>query len=90
MRLAEDRRARVDTLTVALGKVVARRRRAMGYTWRSLGARCGVAGNTIRNVERGARRARVDIMQRIAGGLGMSLSRLMREAERWQRRGDAE
>ena len=71
----------VDPLTVAFGVAVARRRRAMGLTWRKLGTRCGVSANTIRNVERGTGSSRLDIVGRVAQGLGTPLSRLIREAE---------
>jgi len=71
----------VDPLTVAFGVAVARRRRAMGLTWRKLGIRCRVSANTIRNVERGTGSSRLDIIGRVAQGLGTPLSRLIREAE---------
>jgi transcriptional regulator with XRE-family HTH domain len=73
--------ASMDPLTVALGRVVAHRRRAAGLTWRTLGLKCGVSGNTVRNLELGVRSARIDIVRRIAGGLGVTVSELLREAE---------
>jgi ribosome-binding protein aMBF1 (putative translation factor) len=75
------KRPAVDRLTVAFGMAVARRRRAMGFSWRMLGMRCRVSGNTIRNVERGAGNSRLDIVARVAAGLGTPLWRLIREAE---------
>ena len=72
----------VDSLTVAFGAAVARRRRAMGLTWRELGTRCRVSANTIRNVERSTGSSRLDIIARVAQGLRTPLSRLIREAER--------
>ena len=65
-----------------LGQVIQRRRRRAGLSWRTLGKRCGVSYNTIRNLERGDRSTRLDIIERIARALGLPLSRLIREAER--------
>jgi transcriptional regulator with XRE-family HTH domain len=56
----------------------------MGISWRELGTRCHVSANTVRNVERGAGRGRLDIIARIAWGLGTPLWRLIREAENTQ------
>jgi transcriptional regulator with XRE-family HTH domain len=53
----------------------------MKVSWRELGARSRVSGNTVRNVERGAGSSRLDIMSRVAQGLGTPLWRLIREAE---------
>ena len=75
----------MDPLTVAFGAAVARRRRAMGLSWRKLGTRCRVSANTVRNVERGAGSSRLDIVARVAGGLKTPLWRLIREAEKSQR-----
>jgi transcriptional regulator with XRE-family HTH domain len=72
----------LQPLRGALGRVIQRRRREMGHTWRTLGKRCGVSHNTIRNLERGDRSTRLDIIERIAWALGLPLSRLIREAER--------
>jgi transcriptional regulator with XRE-family HTH domain len=81
----------VDPLTVAFGVAVARRRRAKGFSWRQLGTRCHVSANTVRNVERGSGSSRLDIIARVAQGLGTPLSRLIREAEKSRPRGrDAE
>jgi transcriptional regulator with XRE-family HTH domain len=71
----------VHPLTEAVGRVVERRRRAAGYSWRTFGVRCGVSGNTIRNLERGSRNARLDIVARVARGLGLAAWELLREAE---------
>jgi transcriptional regulator with XRE-family HTH domain len=71
----------VHPIAAAVGKAVERRRRECGYSWRTLGARSGVSANTVRNVERGARSARIDIVAMIARGLGTRLWRLIREAE---------
>jgi transcriptional regulator with XRE-family HTH domain len=76
----------MDQLTVALGQVIARRRLARGYSWRMLADRSGVSANTVRNLERGVRSARINIAARIAMGLGVPLSRLVRQAERQRAR----
>ena len=73
---------RVDSLTTALGQAVARRRRRMGLSWRVLGERAEVSANTIRNLERGVRRCRVDIVVRVARALEIPAWRLVRAAER--------
>ena len=72
----------MDELTVALGQVIEYRRLARGYSWRTLADRSGVSANTVRNLERGVRSARINIAARIAVGLGVPLSRLVRQAER--------
>ncbi|HSY82872.1 MAG TPA: helix-turn-helix transcriptional regulator [Gemmatimonadaceae bacterium] len=69
-------------MTVAFGLAVARRRRAMGISWRQLGVRCRVSANTVRNVERGSGSSRLDIVARVAQGLRTPLWRLIREAEK--------
>jgi DNA-binding XRE family transcriptional regulator len=74
-------RRTVDPLTRALGRIVARHRRARGYSWRRLGDQSGVSGNTVRNLERGERSSRVNIVAAIARGLEMPVWRLFREAE---------
>jgi hypothetical protein len=78
----QPERTIVDSLTVAFGVAVARRRRAMGISWRELGTRCRVSANTVRNVERGSGSSRLNIIARVAEGLGTPLSRLIREAEK--------
>jgi transcriptional regulator with XRE-family HTH domain len=72
----------MDALTVALGRTVARCRRAKKYSWRTLGARSGVSGNTVRNLERGVCSSRINVVAAIAHGLDMPLWRLVRRAER--------
>jgi transcriptional regulator with XRE-family HTH domain len=57
----------------------------MGFSWRELGTRCRVSANTVRNVERAAGSSRLDIVARVAQGLGTPLWRLIREAEQSQR-----
>jgi transcriptional regulator with XRE-family HTH domain len=42
----------MDQLTVALGQVIASRRLARGYSWRTLADRSGVSANTVRNLAR--------------------------------------
>jgi transcriptional regulator with XRE-family HTH domain len=54
----------------------------MGISWRELGTRCRVSANTVRNVERGSGSSRLNIIARVAQGLGTPLSRLIREAEK--------
>lgn len=83
IRLVGDGASRwtVDPLTRALGRIVARHRRARGYSWRRLGDQSGVSGNTVRNLERGERSSRVNIVAAIARGLEMPVWRLFREAE---------
>jgi transcriptional regulator with XRE-family HTH domain len=71
----------VNPLAVAFGAAVARRRRAKRLSWRELGTRCRVSANTVRNVERGVGSSRLDIVARVAHGLGTPLWRLIREAE---------
>jgi transcriptional regulator with XRE-family HTH domain len=72
----------LHTLRGRLGQVIQRRRRKAGLSWRTLGRLCGVSHNTIRNLERGERSTRLDIIERIAWALDLPLSRLIREAER--------
>jgi ribosome-binding protein aMBF1 (putative translation factor) len=81
-----DARLRMDALTTALGRVVSHLRRRRGLSWRALGARSGVSGNTVRNLERGIRSSRINIVARIALGLDIPLWRLVRGAERFRDR----
>lgn len=68
-------------LVKALGLVVRIARESADLTQDQLGARTGIHFTAIGRIERGEHQARIDTMNSVALGLGMSLSELVRRAE---------
>ena len=69
------------TLRVRFGKAVRRRREAAGYTQESFADHVSVHRNYMGTVERGETNITLDNIERIAHGLRMTVTELMRETE---------
>lgn len=70
-----------DPLSVALGRVIAQRRRDAGLTQEALAYRCGLHPTTISQLERGVNSPTVRIVGVIAAQLSVRPSALLSEAE---------
>jgi len=64
-----------------LGRVIRAHRKRAGLTQEQLAERAGLHRNYVGLVERGERNVTVDVLARIAAGLGVPLSRLVADAE---------
>ena len=64
--------------TVSVGARVRALREAMGLSLRDLAERCGVSAPMLSQVERGETSPTLSVASRIAGGLDLSLSQLLR------------
>lgn len=73
---------RMTSLRVALGLAVRRLRTVAGYSQEAFAAKCGVHRTYMTDVERGKRNVSLDIIERIAKGLGVDTGQLFAEAER--------
>lgn len=72
--------------SLVFGEVVRQRRTALDLSQETLAERAAVHANHVGLVERGERSPSIDIAQRIAGALGLSLSALVVEVERrWEK-----
>jgi transcriptional regulator with XRE-family HTH domain len=71
----------MTALRVRLGKAIVRLRANAELSQERLAAKAKIHRTTMSEVERGLTNISVDIAERIAKGLGVSLSRLFEEAE---------
>jgi len=72
--------------SLVFGEVVRQRRTALDLSQEALAERAAVHANHVGLVERGERSPSIDIAQRIAAALGLSLSALVVEVEkRWEK-----
>jgi XRE family transcriptional regulator, regulator of sulfur utilization len=65
-------------MTVVVGRRVRSLREGMGLSLRDLSARCGVSAPMLSQVERGETSPTLQVAERIAAGLDLSLSQLLR------------
>jgi transcriptional regulator with XRE-family HTH domain len=70
--------ASASTFAPAIGARVKALREAMGLSLRELGERCGVSAPMLSQVERGETSPTLAVAERIAGGLELTLSQLLR------------
>ncbi|MGH3640368.1 MAG: helix-turn-helix domain-containing protein [Mycobacterium sp.] len=72
--------------SIVFGEIVRQHRNALDLSQEALAERASVHANHVGLVERGERAPSIDIAQRIAAALGLSLSALVAEVERrWER-----
>lgn len=71
----------MTALRVRLGKAIRRLRADAGYSQETLADRAKLHRTTMSEIERGISNISVDIAERIAKALGVTLSRLFEEAE---------
>ena len=64
-----------------LGEIIRKYRKAKGLTQEQLAERAGSHWTYISEIENGHRNPGVDVLRRIAGGLEISLSKLIADAE---------
>lgn len=67
-----------EAMIPAVGERVRGLREAMGLSLRDLAQRCGVSATTLSQVERGETSPTLAVAGRIAAGLGLTLSQLLR------------
>jgi ribosome-binding protein aMBF1 (putative translation factor) len=70
-----------DSIVVAFGVVVQRRREALGLSQERLAHVAGIDRSYVSDIELGKKRLGLGIAQKVATGLGASLSELIAEAE---------
>jgi transcriptional regulator with XRE-family HTH domain len=70
-----------DPAQLALGRAVAERRAALDITQEQLGLRAGLHQRWISNVENGHRNPSYSSLRRLAAGLELTASELIRRAE---------
>ena len=68
----------LDQVTPAIGGRVRALREAMGFSLRDLGDRCGVSAPMLSQVERGETSPTLAVAAKIASGLDLTLSQLLR------------
>jgi transcriptional regulator with XRE-family HTH domain len=66
-----------DALSLLIGQRVARRRAALGLSLDEIAARTGVSRAMVSRIERGEVHASAVVLDRLCGGLGVSLSALL-------------
>jgi transcriptional regulator with XRE-family HTH domain len=71
----------MSSLLVKLGASIRQRREGLGYSQEAFANRCGVHRTYVGKVERGEQNVSVGSLLRIAKGLGVRVSELVREAE---------
>jgi transcriptional regulator with XRE-family HTH domain len=69
-------------LTIAFAAAVKRHRKRRGVSQETLAEAAAVHRTYVGLIERGARTPTIDVAERIAKALGLSLSALIKEAER--------
>lgn len=62
---------------MTIGEVIRTVRKQKGMTQKKLGENCGIAEPTIRKYESGRLNPKISTLQKIAGGLGVTLSELL-------------
>lgn len=70
------------SLAVELGKLVREWRTTRGYSQESFAYRCGIHRTYMTHIERGTRMPSIDVVARLARGLGVEVSELFLELER--------
>lgn len=78
----------MTSLRGGLGLAIRRLRSEAGYSQEKFAAKCRVHRTYMTDVERGKRNVSIDIIERIARGLGVDAAELFTEAEK-ERRGRA-
>lgn len=78
MATATRRPTATPALAPAIGPRIKALREAMAFSLRDLGERCGVSAPMLSQVERGETSPTLAIAERIAGGLELTLSQLLR------------
>ncbi len=68
-------------ISKAFGRVVRRRREALGLSQEKLAERAGIHRTYVSSIERGKVRLGLEVAKKIAEGLDQSLSELIAEAE---------
>lgn len=74
------------SLRVGLGRAVARLRRERGYSQEAFALSCQVHRTYMTGIERGRHNVSLDILDRLAIGLGIDTGQLMAEAEKERHR----
>ena len=72
----------MSALRIRLGKAIRRLREREGYSQEDLAHRAKIHRTTMSEIERGVSNVSVDMAERIAKGLGVTLPELFSEAER--------
>ncbi len=68
-------------LTMQLGKAIERLRQQEGLSQEKLSLMTGISRQYLIKIEHGMANPTVELLHRIAGGLGISIARIMNEAE---------
>jgi transcriptional regulator with XRE-family HTH domain len=77
-RTQENRSAAAESSVPAVGSRIRALREAMGLSLRDLAERCGVSAPMLSQVERGETSPTLAVAMKIAGGLDLTLSQLLR------------
>jgi transcriptional regulator with XRE-family HTH domain len=72
-------------ISLAFGTVVQKHRKAKGLSQEALAERAEIHHTHVGLIERGERNASLNVAYRVARALGLSLSALIAEAERYRR-----
>ncbi|MFI4978332.1 MAG: helix-turn-helix domain-containing protein [Solirubrobacterales bacterium] len=72
----------MTSLRQGLGQAVARLRKAAGYSQEAFALKCGVHRTYMTGIERGRHNVSLEVLERVARGLGMTAGRLLSEAEK--------
>jgi transcriptional regulator with XRE-family HTH domain len=70
-----------DRLSSAFGQATRRHRERIGISQETLADRAGIHRTYISSIERGRVRLGLDVAKKVADGLGVSLAKLIAEAE---------
>lgn len=71
----------METLSLALGRVIRQHRNLAGFSQEELAARSGLHRTYISFLERGVKSPTVDVLARLGDALGVRGSQLLAEAE---------
>ena len=69
------------SLRAQLGETIGRLRKEQGLSQEKLGLMTGISRQYLIKIEHGMANPTVELLHRIAGGLGISIARIMNEAE---------
>jgi len=69
----------MEDIRIRLGKTVRRKRQRLGVSQEEFADRCGLDRTYIGGIERGERNVSLVNIEKLAKGLGVSLSQLFRE-----------
>ncbi len=75
----------MTTLQVALGRTIIRQRQQMGLSQEALALKCGIARTYMTGIERGRHNLSLELIERIAKGLGVDTGQLLTAAEQERR-----